>query len=163
MLKKTITYEDYNGNKVVEDFYFHLRKSELIELEVSEKGGLVAFIHKVVEAEDTATLVSLFKKLILMSYGKRSEDGREFEKSEELSKKFSQTEAYSELFMELATNSEAAAAFMNGIIPAGLQKEVEEAVEKRTIVVPAQEPKNEYSDMSKEQLLAMLKDKVETK
>lgn len=163
MLKKTITYEDYNGNKVVEDFYFHLSKSELIELEVSEKGGLVAFIQKVVEAEDAATLVYLFKKLILLSYGQRSEDGREFEKSDELSKKFSQTEAYSELFMELSSNAEAAASFMNGIIPAALQKEVEEAAHKRVIVMPPKETPGGLGDLSKDELLAMLKEKAENK
>ena len=38
-------------------------------------------------------------------------------KSEEISNGFAQTEAYSQLFMELATDADAAAAFVNGIIP----------------------------------------------
>ena len=63
-------------------------------------------------------LIDLFKDLILRSYGEKSADGRRFIKSKELSTAFSQTEAYSELFMELVTDAEKAAEFVNGITPA---------------------------------------------
>lgn len=117
MLKKTITYKDYNGNERTEDFYFNLNKAELTEMEMSYTGGLTNTIEAIVNAKDTKQLIVIFKELILKAYGEKSIDGKRFVKSEELSAAFSHTEAYSELFMELATNSDAAAAFVNGITP----------------------------------------------
>lgn len=117
MLKKTITYTDYNGNERTEDFYFNLNKAELTEMEMSYTGGLTSTIEAIVKAQDTKQLVTIFKDLILKAYGERSIDGKRFVKSQELSDGFSHTEAYSVLFMELATNAESAAAFVNGITP----------------------------------------------
>ena len=117
MLKKTITYTDYNGEERTEDFYFNLNKAELTEWELTAEGGLQEYIKKIVAAKSTPEIVSIFKKLILKAYGEKSPDGRRFMKSEELSKAFSETEAYSELFMELGTNEQAASDFVNGIIP----------------------------------------------
>jgi hypothetical protein len=121
MLKKTITYTDYNGVERTEDFYFNLTKAECIELQFSETGGLANHIEAIVKTEDTQKLVPLFKKLVLAAYGEKSADGKRFIKSDELSTAFSQTEAYSELFMLLATNAEEAVAFVNGVLPADLQ------------------------------------------
>lgn len=118
MLKKTITYTDYNGVERTEDFYFNFSKAEIAELEMSTTGGLTKTIERVVAAQDTAALIKIFKDLVLQAYGEKSADGRRFIKSKELSEGFSQTEAYSILFMELATNAESAAEFMNGIVPA---------------------------------------------
>ncbi len=117
MLKKTIKYQDYNGNERVEDFYFNLSKAEVTEMELSREGGLGAYIERIVAAKDTPAIMKEFKELILKSYGVKSDDGKRFIKSEELSLAFSQTEAYAELFVELATNAEAAANFVNGIVP----------------------------------------------
>lgn len=117
MLKKTIKYTDYNGIEREEDFYFNLSKAEVAEMELSVAGGLVKKIEKIVENEDGGQIVRLFKEIILDSFGVKSEDGRRFIKSEELSIEFSQTEAYSVLFVELASDAEAAAAFVNGIVP----------------------------------------------
>ena len=122
MLKKTISYTDFNGQDQKEDFYFNLTKAEVAEMEMSEKGGLSKSIEAVVKAEDTPAIVKIFKKLILDAYGVKSEDGRRFIKSEQATKEFSETEAYSELFIELASNSKAAASFVNSIIPAETQK-----------------------------------------
>ena len=118
MLKKTITYTDYNGNERTEDFYFNLSKAEITEMEMGVSGGLVEMINRIVAAQDAPEIIKIFKNLILKSYGVKGLDGKQFIKSEELSTAFSQTEAYSELFMELATNAEAAATFVNGIVPA---------------------------------------------
>ena len=118
MLKKTITYTDYNGQERTEDFYFNLSKSELMELEMSTSGGLAEMIKKIVAAQDAPAIISIFKKLVLQAYGEKSPDGKRFIKSEELSTAFSQTEAYSTLFMELATDADAASKFVNGIVPA---------------------------------------------
>ena len=117
MLKKTITFVDYDGNERTEDFYFNLTKAEVAEMEMSAEGGLAKMLEKIVVERDSKRIIETFKDLILRSYGEKSPDGRRFIKSQELRDSFEQTEAYSELFMELAMNAEAAAAFVNGIIP----------------------------------------------
>ena len=120
MLKKRITYTDYNGNERTEDFYFNLSKAEIIEMQSSVNGGLSEMLKRIIDAKDTPTLVKVFKDLILRAYGEKSEDGRRLMKSKEISDAFAQTEAYSILFTELATDDKAAAAFANGIIPQDL-------------------------------------------
>lgn len=118
MLKKTFTYTDYNGVERTEDHYFNLSKAELMEMELSTTGGLAEMINKIVAAQDAPAIVKIFKELVLKAYGQKSADGRRFIKSKELADEFAQTEAYSQLFMELATDADAAAAFVNGIVPA---------------------------------------------
>lgn len=118
MIKKTITYTDYNDNERTEDFYFNLNQAEVMELELSTSGGLANMITNIVNAQDAPAIIKIFKELVLKAYGKKSPDGRRFEKSEALSNEFSQTEAYSKLFMELATDADKAAEFVNGIVPA---------------------------------------------
>lgn len=117
MLKKTINYTDYNGMERKEDFYFNLNKAEVAEMELSTEGGLAEMIQKIVLSKDTPSIVKIFKDLILKAYGEKTPDGKRFVKSKELSDAFAQTEAYSELFMELATDAETASAFVNGIMP----------------------------------------------
>lgn len=117
MLKKTMKYVDYDGNEREEDFYFNLSKAEVAEMEMSTAGGLDKMINRIIAEQDGKRIIELFKDLVLKAYGKKSDDGKRFIKSKELSEEFSQTEAYSDLFMELATDSEAAAAFVNGIVP----------------------------------------------
>lgn len=117
MLKKTIEYTDYNGTKRVEDFYFNLSKAEITEMELGVTGGLAESIEKIVKAQDVPSIVKTFKELILKAYGEKSADGKRFIKNEELSTAFSQTEAYSNLFMELSTDADVAAEFIKGLIP----------------------------------------------
>lgn len=117
MLKKTITYTDYDNNERTEDFYFNLSKAEVAEMEMSIEGGMVQQIEKIVAEKDAKRIMSTFKNFILKSYGKKSPDGKRFVKSQELRDEFEQTEAYSMLFMELVTDAQAAATFVNGIIP----------------------------------------------
>lgn len=117
MLKKTITYTDYDGVERTEDFFFNLSKAEIAEMELSSAGGMEKLIQQIAMTQDRKRLIDLFKTIILKSYGEKSLDGRRFIKSEELSQAFSQTEAYSELFMQLATNTEMASEFINGIMP----------------------------------------------
>lgn len=128
MLKKTITYEDYNGNEKTEDFYFNLSKAEIMEMELSVKGGLTALINQIVSSDDSPTIVKIFKDLILRSYGVKSLDGKRFMKEKpdgsRYADEFKETEAYSILFMELASDSEAAAKFVNGIIPQDAAKQL---------------------------------------
>ena len=117
MLKKTITYIDYNDVERTEDFYFNLTKAEITEMEMSTTGGLSEKIQNIVQAQDIAEIIKIFKELVLKAYGVKSPDGKRFIKKEELTEAFSQTEAYSQLFMELATDADAAAKFINGITP----------------------------------------------
>lgn len=117
MIKKTITYVDYNGVERTEEFYFNLSKAEVLEMEMSTTGGLAEMIQRIVAAQDQPAIIKVFKELVLKAYGKKSPDGRRFIKSDEISTEFAQTEAYSQLFMELATDADAAAKFVNGIVP----------------------------------------------
>ena len=123
MIKKTITYTDYNGLERTEDFYFNLSKAEVMEMEMSTTGGLAERITRVVNAKDQPTIIKIFKELVLKAYGEKSADGKRFIKSDEIATAFSQTEAYSQLFMELATDADTAAAFVNGIVPADLAQQ----------------------------------------
>lgn len=122
MLRKAIEYTDYFGNNCKEDFYFHLNKAELLELEMNTPGGLSEYIQGIVDSKDGSAILKIFKEIILMSYGERTPDGKGFIKNapdgHKLCDDFKHTEAFSELFMELATDAEAATAFINGIIPA---------------------------------------------
>lgn len=125
MLKKTITYKDYNGNERTEDFYFNLSEAELMEMQLSTTGGLAEYIKQLVSLQDQPAILQIFQKIIKQAYGRKSADGREFEKSDALTRSFCQTEAYSQLFVELATNAKAAAEFINGIVPAKMSKKLE--------------------------------------
>ena len=122
MIAKKIQFNDYNGVEREETFYFNLSKAELTEMEMGTTGGLAEMINKIIETKDIPSIIKIFKDLIFKAYGEKSADGKRFIKSEELSIAFSQTEAYSELFMELAMNAEKAAEFMNGVIPSDLQQ-----------------------------------------
>lgn len=117
MLRKTIKYVDFNGVEREEEFLFNLTKAEVMEMQLSKTGGLTETIRRIVETQDGPQIVALFKELILKAYGEKSLDGKMFVKTEEISRNFSYTNAYSNLFMELATDDEAAAAFVNGIVP----------------------------------------------
>jgi hypothetical protein len=117
MIKKVITYVDYNGKERTEAFYFNLTKAELTEMELTTNGGLADHIQRIVDAQDSKQLIELFKSMLLLSYGEKSPDGKRFIKNQELRDAFSQTEAYSQLYMDLVTNTELAIEFVNGIIP----------------------------------------------
>lgn len=117
MVKKTITYNDYNGVKRTEDFYFNLNEAEVMEMELGVTGGMAEMIQRIVQAQDGPTIIQTFKDVVLRSYGVKSPDGKRFIKNDTLREEFSQTEAYSQLFMKLATDSKEAADFVNGIMP----------------------------------------------
>lgn len=120
MYKKTIKYVDYDGNEREEDFYFNLNKAELMDMDFSAEGGLAAYLTKITQEKDPPKLIEMFKKIILMSYGEKSLDGKYFRKSEEIRNNFESTEAYVSLYMELVNDSTAAAEFINKIVPKDL-------------------------------------------
>lgn len=123
MLKKTIKYNDYNGVERTEDFYFNLTAAEITEMEMTTEGGLAEMIQRIVAAQDVKAIIKVFKDIVLASYGEKSADGRRFMKSDEIRDAFAQTEAYSIMFMELATDADKAAEFINGIVPADVAKQ----------------------------------------
>lgn len=133
MLVKRIAYTDYNGTKREEDFYFNLSKAEIMEMEMSTTGGLTEMINRIIETQDAPSIIKVFKDIIMKSYGEKSPDGKRFVKTKELAEAFSQTEAYSELFMELASDSDAASKFVNGIIPADMAAEVAKQQKQATL------------------------------
>ena len=112
-----MTYTDYNGILRTEDFYFNISKAEAAEMELTTEGGLSNIIKEIIDSNDKKKLVMMFKDLILNAYGEKSADGKHFVKNDKVKNAFSQTEAYSDLFMELATNDVSAAEFINGITP----------------------------------------------
>ena len=123
MLKKTLTFEDYNGETRTEDFYFNLTKAELAEMELRVGGGMEAMINRMINERDSDKLTTMFKDIILSAYGEKSLDGRRFIKSQELIDSFVQTEAYSDLFISLISDQKEVESFIRGIMP----KEVREA------------------------------------
>ena len=117
MLKKTITYTDYNGVERTEDLYFNLTKTECMKMQIGTAGGYAEKLEKIIKSHDIPALVEVFEELILKSYGEKSDDGKHFHKSPELSKAFTETEAYSELFYEMTTDANKIADFVKGILP----------------------------------------------
>ena len=124
MVVEKIKYTDFNGLEREEESMFNLTEAEITEMELTTDGGLSDSIKKIIAAQDTPEIIKVFKMLLLKSYGEKSADGRRFVKSEKLSEEFSQTNAYSQLFMKLATDDKAAVAFINGIMPDSMQEKV---------------------------------------
>ena len=122
MLKKTIKYVDYNGSERTEDFYFNYTKAELAEMQFSKEGGLGEWLDKIVKADDKVQIMKTFKEIILGAYGEKSDDGRRFVKSPEISKAFTQTEAYNQLFSELIEDDKKMSDFIHAVVPEGWNK-----------------------------------------
>ena len=117
MLKKTVTYTDYDGNERTEEFFFNLNKAEVTEMELSTEGGMEKMLKKIIESRDGKRIIEVMKDIVLRAYGEKSPDGRRFIKTPEMREAFSQTEAYVNVFMELATDAKAASDFVRGILP----------------------------------------------
>ena len=137
MVVKKIKYTDFNGVEREEEFMFNLTEAEITEMELTTDGGLSDLIKKIISAQDTPEIIKTFKMLLLKSYGEKSADGRRFIKSEELTEAFTQTNAYSQLFMKLATDDKAAIAFINGIIPDSMRERVAEDGSNASDLTPA--------------------------
>lgn len=130
MFKETLTYENYNGEKVTEDLYFNFTKAELLEMNFNAKGGLENYLNSIINARDVATLAGLFKELLLKSYGVKDPTGRKFVKTKEVREDFEYSIPFEILYTRYSTDSKAAANFVNGIMPADLRKAVEEEEKK---------------------------------
>jgi hypothetical protein len=162
VLKKTITYTDFNGEEVSEDFFFHLSKAELVELELSHQGGLSAALEKIVASEDGKSIIAEFKNIILGAYGQKSLDGRRFVKNATIREEFESSEAYSTLFMELVTDAGAASEFINGIIPAGMAEDVAKLAEQAEKPQLESVSKPEPKILSRKDIIEMSDEEMKT-
>lgn len=117
MVKKTITYTDYDGVERTEDFYFNLSKSELIKMEYGTEGGLTKLLKKITDSKDNTEIMKYFDEILSKAYGEKSPDGKRFIKSKELYEAFAQTNAYDILFMELFSDTDKMTSFIKGIVP----------------------------------------------
>jgi hypothetical protein len=165
MLKKTITYKDFNDDEVSEDFFFHLSKAELIELELSHKGGLSEALKRIIASEDGKAVIAEFKNIILSSYGQRSDDGKRFIKNQQLRDEFESTEAYSTLFMDLVLNTDSAIEFINGVIPKDMAEETARLTSVDLKVVEEEVSKIEKPEpviITKADLISMPQNELDT-
>jgi len=138
MYVKEMEYTDFNGVTRKEKFYFNLTKAEILDLELGKAGGLTEYIRKIIEAQDTPTIMSLFKSLLLKSYGVKSDDGRRFIKNDQVREEFEQTQAFSDLYMLLALNDEEASKFVNAIVPADMKVSDEQKQQYVKELIPSQ-------------------------
>lgn len=133
MYKITETYTDYDDNQRTEDFYFNYSEAELTDLQFSVSGGLAGMIDKIIKTNDMPKLVELFRELIQKAYGEKSNDGRRFIKSSELTKEFTETVAYSQIYMRLATDSKAAQEFINKVVPKSMKDKMQQANQQNVV------------------------------
>lgn len=133
MYKITETYTDYDDNQRIEDFYFNYSEAELTDLQFSVSGGLAGMIDKIIKTNDMPKLVELFRELIQKAYGEKSNDGRRFMKSSELTKEFTETVAYSQIYMRLATDSKAAQEFINKVVPKSMKDKMQQANQQNVV------------------------------
>lgn len=124
MIKKTVTYHDYNGTQRTEDFYFDLSQDKIVEMAVSKDGGIEEFLKRIIQTKDQQEIVRMFREYLRLTYGEKSDDGKYFVQNDEVFEKFKSTRAYEKIFMELAFNADAAAEFVNQTIPDDLAKKV---------------------------------------
>lgn len=143
MLQQTITCTDFNGNEYTEDYFFNLTEAELVDYSISVEGGIEKKLEDIIASSDIQEILKIFKELILLSYGKKSDDGKRFIKNEQLREEFAQTAAYSELYMSFIKDDKKAADFINGILPANrqltkeqLDQSIEETAEKLGVQKP---------------------------
>jgi hypothetical protein len=140
MIAKTITYVNFNGDTETETFYFHINKAELATMELVEKEGLAERLRAIVESDDRKAILAAFTDIIAKSIGRRSSDGKRFSKSKEYTEEFMSSEAYSELFVELLSDTAKAEEFVKGIIPKNLNPSEKSPSETVDVPLPSKAP-----------------------
>lgn len=131
MLKKTVTYTDYNGVERTEAFYFHYNEAEILDMEMSTEGGFAERIQKIIDAKDQVSLMQVIKKFVIDAYGVKSEDGKRFIKNDTVRTEFLESPAYSQIWMELVMDDEIAADFINNVIPSGMKEKLKGLIKAR--------------------------------
>lgn len=131
MIKKTVTYEDYNGENRTETFYFHFTEAEILDMEMSTEGGFAERIQRIIDAKDQSALMKLIKKFVIDAYGVKSPDGKRFIKNDEVKAAFLECPAYSDIFMDMVTDDKLAAEFVNGVVPKNMKNRFAELASKK--------------------------------
>lgn len=131
MLKKTVTYKDYNDVERTETFYFHFNEAEILDMEMSTEGGFAERVQRIIDAKEQTALLKVIKKFVLDAYGVKSEDGKRFIKNDEVRDAFVQCPAYSIIFMELVTNDVLAAEFVNKVVPESMKDQLKAIAAKK--------------------------------
>lgn len=134
MIKKTVKYEDYNGDTVTEDFYFHLTETEITKMKFSENGGLDKYIEKIMNERDHGKLIDLLDTFILNAYGVKTADGRSLIKTEDAKTQFRCCPAYDEIFMECVGDTDKAVAFITGVLPKKMQENARKAINDSAVI-----------------------------
>lgn len=124
MIKKTVTYTDYNGVERTESFYFHFSEAEILDMEMSTEGGFAERVQRIVDAKQQTELLKVIKKFVYDAYGVKSDDGKRFIKNDEVKTAFIESPAYSKIFMEMLGDDKIAAEFVNGVVPANMKDEL---------------------------------------
>lgn len=137
MHAETRKFKDFNGNEREETFYFNLTAAECAELEMKSTGGLMKSINDIIHSNDNGKILAVFKELVLMAYGEKSDDGLYFVKSEDAKKRFASTQAYSDIFMDLATDANKAVKFFEDVLPEMSKEQKAQAEAEASKVVPA--------------------------
>ena len=122
MYTRTVTYTDWNGMERTEEFRFNLTKAELMEMQYEQEGGMREYLQRIIDSKNQKEIMRLFKDLVLKAYGEKSDDGRLFVKNDQIRERFASTPVYSEIFMELSTDANKASEFVNGIMPADIDR-----------------------------------------
>ena len=131
MIKKTVTYEDYNGEMRTETFYFHFTEAEILDMEMGTEGGFAERIQRIIDAKDQSALMKLIKKFVIDAYGVKSPDGKRFIKNDEVKAAFLECPAYSDIFMDMVTDDKLAAEFVNGVVPKNMKNRFAELASKK--------------------------------
>lgn len=124
MIKKTVTYTDYNGVERTESFYFHFSEAEILDMEMSTEGGFAERVQRIVDAKQQTELLKVIKQFVYDAYGVKSDDGKRFIKNDEVKTAFIESPAYSKIFMEMLGDDKIAAEFVNGVVPANMKDEL---------------------------------------
>lgn len=148
MLKKAITYKDFNGKEITEEFCFNLTQAECIDLDFmyEDRGGIKEYLKSLIkeiqdkgESAPKRPMYEFLKLIIRLSVGKKSDDGKRFVKNESVSNDFLQTEAYSEFIMGLLNDPDGIPDFIAQVLPEVSEDQKNAAraeLEKEGIAIP---------------------------
>lgn len=144
MIKKTVSYENHDGESVTKDFWFNISKAEFLKKAMTEGGeayleqlqALSGMTEEQVANGGGRKVMNIFESLLGDAVGER--EGANFVKSDEIRKDFMYSGAYDQLFMDLLMGKDSGAAFMAGLLPKDAKNAMEEELSKRGMTVEGQ-------------------------
>lgn len=130
MFKTDITYTNFLGTEITETLRFNLTETELLDLIKEDPKFDAGFLAYASQERDYVKMMDVIRKLIVVSYGEVSEDGKYFRKSDERAIDFLQSAAY-EAFKDKLLASDDGHEFVDfllGIFPAKFSKVLKERI-----------------------------------